>query len=97
MSNSKLASLQKTKYLEIVFCLWEEGAESTHNEYPALSVKELNTANAYYDSLRCDGCMCGSCVRLGDLASNLDTSPKPLLPIAALAAKLGQQNYEKKV
>jgi hypothetical protein len=96
MSNPKLESLQKTKYLEIVFCLWEEGADSAHDEYPDLSVKELNTANAYYDSLRCEGCMCGSCVRVGDLASNLDKSPKDLIPIAALAAKLGKREYEKK-
>lgn len=96
MSNFKLAALQKTKYLEIVFCLWDEGAESTHNEYPALSVKELKVANAYYDSLRCAGCMCGSCVRIGDLSSNLAESPKDLIPIAALAAKLGQQEYDNK-
>ena len=41
MSQQKLEALQKTQYLEIVFCLWEEGAESTHQEYPDLSVKEL--------------------------------------------------------
>lgn len=95
MSANKLASLQKTKYLEIVFCLWEDGEESAHQAYPDLSVKELKVANAYYDSLRCEGCMCGSCVRIGDLSSNLGESPKDLEPIAKLATKLGQQAYDK--
>jgi len=96
MSQQKLEALQKTKYLEIVFCLWEEGEESTHHEYPELSVKQLTIANAYYNSLRCEGCMCGSCVRLGNLSSTLDESPKDLEPIARLAVKLGQQEYDKK-
>jgi len=95
MSANKLAALQKTKYLEIVFCLWEEGEESTHQEYPALSVKQLLTANAYYNSLRCEGCMCGSCVGVSELASNLTTSPKELEPIAKLAASLGEDEYKK--
>jgi len=72
------------------------GEESAHQEYPELSVKQLTTANAYYNSLRCEGCMCGSCVRLGDLSSNLGESPKDLEPIAKLATKLGQQEYEKR-
>jgi len=96
MSQQKLEALQKTKYLEIVFCLWEEGPESTHEEYPDLSVRELKTANDYYDSLRCPGCMCGSCVGIGNLASNLGESPQELEPIAKVAAKLGRQTYEKK-
>ncbi len=95
MSANKLAALQKTKYLEIVFCLWDSGEESTHQEYPDLSVKELKVANAFYDSRRCAGCMCGSCVGLSDLSSTLDESPPELEPIAKLAIKLGRQEYDK--
>lgn len=94
MSANKLAALQKSKYLEIVFCLWEEGPESAHKEYPAISVKEFQTANAYYDSKRCEGCMCGSCVGLSELSSNLPESPEQLKPLARLAAQLGDQAYK---
>lgn len=93
----QLTSLQKKKYLEIVYFLWEWGSEETHDEYPQLSVEELNKANEYYDSLRCEGCHCGSCVNLPSLARNLENSPEPLKPIAELAISLGKEEFSNNV
>ncbi len=90
-----LQAVQKKKYLEIVYLLWDDGAEEAHEAYPDLSVGQLETANEYYDSLRCSGCRCGSCVNLPELASNLNNSPKELIPIARLAAKLGKEEFNK--
>lgn len=94
MSDKTLQAHQKTKYLKIVRCLWSSDPEDAHQEYPDISVAQFVTANAYYDSLRCEGCHCGSCVRLPELASDLDNSPTELLPIAQLAIKLGKEAFD---
>lgn len=86
---------QKREYLKIVDCLWTDGPEATNAEYPQLSIQQLKTANAYYDSLRCEGCYCGYCVNLPELASNLESSPEELKPIANLAIKLAQPSKKK--
>ena len=86
-----MPSSSKRHYVEIIYCLWDVGAEEAHKEYPEISVKELQTANNYCDALRCPGCACGSCVNIGTLASNLDQSPDELKPIANLALKLSQK------
>jgi len=98
MSNSiqqKLISLQRNHYLQIVMCLWDEGPEIAHEEFPSVSVRQFSIANDYYNSLRCEGCMCGSCVNLGELASNLDASPHDLKPIANLAKQLAREELFK--
>ena len=95
MSNERLRYLQSRHYMKIVHHLWQWGAEETHDEYPELSEQQLNTANAYYDSKRCDGCSCGTCVELPTLAENLDTSPRECLPLAKLAQRMGEEEYRK--
>lgn len=90
----KLASAQKKKYMQIVYCLWQHGANRANEIYPQISTEQFQIANQYYNSLRCVGCMCGSCVNLPELASNLDKSPKELKPIAQLAQELGSKVVE---
>jgi hypothetical protein len=89
-----LALLKKRKYMKIAICLWQHGAQEAHQEYPDISVVQFENANKYYDSLRCEGCHCGSCVNLPELANNLDQSPAPLEPIAKLAQRLGEAEYQ---
>jgi hypothetical protein len=94
MGKPRLESLQKSAYLRIVNYLWDHNPKEAHEEYPDVSTEEFCIANDYYDSKRCPGCWCGSCVGLSDLSSNLPSSPKQLKPIADLAIKLGQQEFD---
>ncbi len=82
--------MSKKHYYQIVGSLWNEGIEETHRAYPDLSIEQLTIANEFYNSFRCEGCHCGSCVPLDEFANNLDTSPEELKPIAELAIKLGK-------
>ena len=93
---NEIGKIAKAKYLELVFCLWEEGAAGAHQEYPDISVEQFQKANDYYDTLRCEGCYCGSCVGLGELSKNLDNSPIELKPLADLALKLGEEEFHHK-
>lgn len=81
--------IQKNIYLKIVNNLWEYGEEEANEIYPDISVNEFKIANNYFNSLRCEGCYCGSCVNLYELSENLHTNPQELQPIAKLAQKLG--------
>lgn len=93
MSSNKLAALQKSKYLEMVFCLWESGPEGANREYPEVSVRQFAIANAHYDTLRCEGCYCGSCVGLGE---HLENPPKELKPLTDFAIRAGEAEYKAK-
>lgn len=92
--DSKLLNLQKRCYMRIAVCLWEHGPAGANDEYPQISVKQFDTANKYFNSLRCPGCSCGSCINLPQLASNLNESPKELQPLADLAKQLGEEQFK---
>lgn len=92
--DQKLLNFQKKIYMRISVSLWQNGPEEAHDEYPQISVRQFETANKYFDSLRCEGCSCGSCINLPELASNLDKSPPALQPLATLAQKLGKEQFE---
>jgi hypothetical protein len=95
MKDQKILNLEKRAFMQISFCLWEYGAEEAHEEHPSISVKSFKTANTYFDSLRCPGCSCGSCINLPELASDLDAVPEELKPLASRAREIAKEQLEK--
>ena len=90
-----LKSLSKRKFMRISYNLWQESPEEMHEQYPEISVKQFKEANVYFDSKRCEGCSCGSCINLPELASDLDSLPAALVPLGSLAKRLAHAELAK--
>lgn len=83
----------KNNFLEIVCCLWEDGEDEAHKVYSDVSIEQFKIAGTYFDSFRCEGCHCGSCVPLLEFANDLENCPNELKPLAQLAIKLAEQTF----
>ena len=90
-----LKQAQKRKFMRLSYALWQGSPEEMNEEYPEISVVQFKQANKFFDSKRCEGCSCGSCIDLPSIASNLDDVPKELIPIAKLAQRLGAEELAK--
>lgn len=80
-------------FSKMVYRLWGEGADGAHEVYPMVSAAQFQAAGKYLDTLRCEGCSCGSCCEIDEKADNLDTVDDALKPLATAAQKLGEQEH----